>query len=50
MLMILDEEAYRNPLYGSWYIEELILMLELYAHIHPLDTIAKKVSRTTTFS
>ena len=36
-------EAHRDQDFGSWFLEELVLALELYAHQDDLHSIIEKV-------
>ena len=38
-----DYAARRDEIYGSWFVEEFILMLELFSHVDDLAEICRKV-------
>ena len=38
-----DYRAFRNETHGSFFIEEFVLILELFSHIDHLEDIARKV-------
>ena len=44
MFPIPEYKAFRSKDTGSWFIEELVMMMELYSHTDHLDDIIKKAS------
>ena len=43
MSIFSGEIALRDMRYGSWFLDEIVLVFELYAHMYDLDTMARKV-------
>ena len=42
--MFSDYKAVRDPTHGSWFIEEFILIAELFSHVTHLEDIVRQVS------
>ncbi len=43
VILFPDQSAYTDT-HGSWFLEELVLIFELYAHVDDLDTMTRKVN------